>query len=201
MSETLATWLSYRPADLLMFSVETYRRLFERINIELWPTHLLLLVAVLAMLWLGRRPERGAHRAAGGLLALAWISTTWLFFGRYAEINLAAPWLAGMFAAQALALGVIAAAGPGLALDGIGRRFWWGLGLAGWGLALHPLAQLAVGRSATGVALFGLAPDPTAIATVGLLLMSRLRHPGPLLILPIAWCLVSALTWWLLLTR
>jgi len=201
MNATLATWMTYRPGDLLMFSAETYRRLFERLNADLWPGQLLLLVAIGLMLWLGRRPEPAAHRAAGALLASAWIAVAWLFFGRYAEINLAAPWLAGLFVAEALALAVIAAAGPGLALDGRGHRYRIGLALAGWGLLLHPLALLLAGRSATGLELFGLAPDPTAIATAGLLLMSRLRHSGPLLVLPLLWCLVSALTWWTLLTR
>lgn len=201
MNESLATWMSYRPGDLLMFSAETYRRLFERLNLDLWPGQLLLVVTIGLMLWLGRRPEPAAHRAAGVLLAAAWLAVAWLFFGRYAEINLAAPWFAGLFVAEALALSVIATTGPGLSLDGRGRRYRVGLALAGWGLLLHPLVPLLAGRPPAALELFGLAPDPTAIATIGLLLMSRLRHPGPLLVLPLLWCLVSALTWWALLTR
>ncbi|MCL7745026.1 DUF6064 family protein [Guyparkeria hydrothermalis] len=200
MSETLATWLSYRPGDLLMFAPETYLRLFERLNHELWPGHVLLGVLVLAMLWLGRRPEPVAHRAAGVLLAIAWAAVAWGFFGLYAEINLAAPWLAGVFVAEALALGVIAILGPGLAIDRRGRRAHIGLALTLWGLLGHPLLLIALGRSLAALELFGLAPTPTAISTIGLLLMSRLRHPAPLLALPVLWCLIAALTWWALLT-
>ncbi|KTG16763.1 hypothetical protein AUR63_01475 [Guyparkeria sp. XI15] len=198
--DTLATWLSYRPGDLLMFSPETYRRLFERLNLELWPWHGLLALLVVAMLWLALRPERVAQRAAGILLAAAWAAVAWGFFDLYAEINLLAPWLAGVFVAQALAIAAIALVGPGLAIGYAGRRARIGLAIACWGLLGHPLLLLAVGRSPASLELFGLAPDPTAIATIGLLLSSQLRHPVPLLVLPLAWCLIAALTWWALLT-
>jgi hypothetical protein len=200
MTDALATWLSYRPADLLMFSPETYRRLFERLNLELWPWHGLLALLVVAMLWLALRPEPRAHRAAGALLAAAWIAVAWGFFGLYAEINLLAPWLASIFVAQAFAIGVIALFGPGLSIGHAGWRDRAGLAIALWGLLGHPLLLLALGHSPASVELFGLAPDPTAITTIGLLLSSRLRHPVPLLILPLAWCLIAALTWWALLT-
>lgn len=200
MDGTLATWLSYRPGDLLMFAPATYLRLFERLNLEFWPAHALLLLLVVAMLWLARRPEPLAHRGAGLLLAAFWAGVVWGFFRLYAEINLVAPWLAGVFVAQALALAAVALLGPGLAIDRSDRRARTGLAVALWGLAGHPLLLLALGRSPAALELFGLAPAPTAITTIGLLLMSRLRHPGPLLALPLAWCLVDALTWWTLLT-
>ena len=200
MIDTLATWLSYRPGDLLMFSPEIYLRLFERLNLQLWPWHGLLALLVAAMLWLALRPERLAHRAAGSLLAAAWAAVAWGFFSLYAEINLLAPWLAGVFVAQALAIGVIALFGPGLAIGHAGRRAGIGLAIALWGLLGHPLLLLALGRSPASLELFGLAPDPTAITTIGLLLSSRLRHRAPLLALPLLWCLIAALTWWALLT-
>lgn len=195
----METWLSYRPADLLMFSAETYLRLFERLNRATWPAHWLLpLVAVMIVaLALGR--HRWQHRLAAGGLSLALALVAWRFFGLYAEINLAAPWLAVLFVIPSLALAAVAIIGPGLALDRRARGWGAGLVLLAWGLALHPLALLAGGRAAAGVELFGLAPDPTAIATLGLLLMSRVPGRGWLMILPLAWCALSALTWWLLL--
>ena len=200
MSDALATWSSYRPGDLLMFAPATYLRLFERINLEVWPAQLLFLPLVAVLLWLARRPERLAHRAAGLMLAAGWAGVIVGFFRLYAESNLAAPWLAGLFAAQALALAALALLGPGLALDNRARRARIGLLVTVWGLAGHPLLLLALGRSPAALELAGLAPTPTAITTIGLLLMSRLRHPVAWLVLPILWCLTAALTWWALLT-
>ena len=200
MSDALATWSSYRPGDLLMFAPATYLRLFERINLEVWPAQLLFLPLVAVLLWLARRPERLAHRAAGLMLAAGWAGVIVGFFRLYAEINLAAPWLAGLFATQALALAALALLGPGLALDNRARRARIGLLVTVWGLAGHPLLLLALGRSPAALELAGLAPTPTAITTIGLLLMSRLRHSVAWLVLPILWCLIAALTWWALLT-
>lgn len=39
-------------------------------------------------------------------------------------------------------------------------------------------------------------PDPTAFATLGALLVLRLRHGGWLLAIPVATCLVSGATLW-----
>ncbi len=195
----METWLNYRPADLLMFSAETYLRLFERLNQGAWPAEWLLplVAALIVALALGR--HRWQYRLAAGGLSLALALVAWRFFGLYAEINLAAPWLAALFVVPSLVLAVVAIVGPGLALDRRARGWWAGLGLLAWGLVIHPLALLASGRSAAGAELFGLAPDPTAIATIGLLLMSRVPGRGWVMTLPLIWCALSALTWWLLL--
>ncbi len=207
MDQAMETWLSYRIADLLMFSPAIYARLFERLNDALWPGHLLLAALTVAMLMLAGSRVGVAHRLAAGLLAIAWGWVAWRFFGLYAEINLAAPWFAALFGAQAVILLTLATIGPGLALARPRRpRHWLGLGLALWGMVLHPFAWLAAGRPPVGTELFSVAPDPTAIATIGLLLMARLprrsRRPmwAILLALPVAWLSISALTWWALLT-
>lgn len=200
MLDTLSTWLSYRPGDLLMFSPSTYLRLIERLNLELWPWHGLLFVLTATMLWLAYRPERLAHRAAGLLLAATSATVVGGFFRLYAEINLAAPWLAAIFVVQGVALAAVALAGPGLALGRRDGRARIGLTIALWGLFGHPLMLIAIGRSTAALELVAVTPTPTAITTIGLLLMSRLRRPGLLLVLPAAWCLIDALTWWALLT-
>lgn len=199
----METWLSYRLADLLMFSPGIYARLFERVNEAVWPGHLLLAALTVAMLALAGTRNLFAHRLAAMLLAAAWGWVAWRFFGLYAEINLAAPWFAALFLGQAVMLLILAAIGPGFALGRPHRiRHWLGLGLALWGLVLHPIAWLAGGRPLAGTELFAVAPDPTAIATVGLLLMPHLSGRGrlALLAIPSVWLSISALTWWALLT-
>ena len=70
-----------------------------------------------------------------------------------------------------------------------------GIALYVYALALHPLLVLVAGRPLQAAEVVGIAPDPTAIATLGLLSLAP-RRTGtlPLIILPILWCLASALT-------
>jgi hypothetical protein len=41
---------------------------------------------------------------------------------------------------------------------------------------------------------FGITPDPTALATLGLLAMAEGRRRGALTVVPILWCLLSGAT-------
>ena len=43
---------------------------------------------------------------------------------------------------------------------------------------------------------FGMAPDPTALFTLGLLLALPLRRVGWLLVIPLVWCATSGATLW-----
>ncbi len=40
----MSEWWTYGPRDLLMFSAQTYYRLFELYNRDLWPLQMLALV-------------------------------------------------------------------------------------------------------------------------------------------------------------
>lgn len=194
----METWLSYRPADLLMFSPESYLRLFERLNLAVWPGQVLLPALAVGIVLLATGRQHRAHRAAAAGLAAAWALVTWRFFPLYAEINLAAHWLAAVFVAQSLLL-LLTAADTGLRVDRRSAGWWPGLALLLWGMVLHPLAGLFAHRGAAGVELFALAPDPTAIATLGLVLMTAGPGRWRLAVLPVAWCAINAVTWWTLL--
>ena len=58
-----------------------------------------------------------------------------------------------------------------------------------------PFAALAAGRPWRQLEVAGLSPDPTAILTLGLLLIAR-RASGWLYAVPVLWCLASGLTLW-----
>lgn len=66
-----------------------------------------------------------------------------------------------------------------------------GLALLSVAFLVQPPLGLATGRPWSGLEILGTTPDPTVVATLGLLLM--LRHPLRWLLatLPILWCLVS----------
>lgn len=70
------------------------------------------------------------------------------------------------------------------------------LGLVVFALGVYPLIGLALGRSWTQAEVIGLAPDPTALATLGILLLTGTRSFWVLAPIPILWCLISDATLW-----
>lgn len=201
----MTEWWTYRLSDFLMFSPRTYWRLIELYNREIWPAQLAALAAGLVALWLAASPRASAGRWLAALLALAWLWVGWAFhWQRYATINWAAQYFAVAFAVQAalwVGLGVLhrdarPAPAAGAALPGLG----WLLAVAG--VLLYPLAGLLAGRPWTQAEVFGIAPEPTALASLGLLLagrppLSRARR-WLLAVLPALSLLVGAATLWTL---
>ena len=70
-----------------------------------------------------------------------------------------------------------------------------GIALIVYALALHPLIAPLSGRPWTQAEIFGLAPDPTVIATLGVIVAAA-RPNWHLLVLPLLWCVISGLTLW-----
>ena len=180
----VSEWWSYSLSDFLMFSPRTYWRMVESYNRELWPAQLVALAAGLACPWLALR--RTASRLLWLVLAAACAVTAWAFhWTRFAQINLAAPYLAAAFAAQALLLVAAATLRP--------RR--QAVSPFGGAVALiavfgYPLLGFAFDRPLAQAEVFGLMPDPTALATLGLVDRWWLR------VIPAAMVVVGALTMW-----
>jgi len=194
----MSEWWSYTLQDFLLFSPRTYYRLFELYNLAVWPAQLLALALGLAILFLLARPSPKSGKFICAILALAWIVVAWAyFFQRYASINWIAPYYAAAFLIEAALLawiGVIRG-GLGFSVAGhAGRKI--GLCLYLFALMIYPLAAPLLGRPIAQAEIFGLMPDPTAIATLGLLLVATGRRIISLLIIPLAWCIVSAATLW-----
>lgn len=192
----MTEWWTYRPSDFLLFAPRTYYRLMESYNAELWPTQLLVLAAIFAVLASAWHGARSAGRVVALLLALSWAFIAWRFHWRtYATINWAAAYFAAAFLLQAMLL-AWAARSDALAYDGAPRsRRYAGLALVAVALAVVPLAALVLQRPWTQLEVAGLAPDPTAVLTLGLLVAAR-RSPWWLYPVPLLWCAVSGLTLW-----
>ncbi|MFN4309399.1 MAG: DUF6064 family protein [Ferrovibrio sp.] len=183
----MAEWWTYGLSDFLLFSPQTYQRLFELHNAALWPAQVAALIAGIGLILLTMRRSRGAW----GLVALAWLLVAWLWFHqRYATINWAADWIAIGFALQALLLLWHGLRGrPAAARDPIA-----GLAFMVFAIAAQPLLPRLLGRPWKQAEIFALAPGPTVIATLGLLL--ALPAPRHLLILPLLWCAIDGATLW-----
>jgi len=197
----VSEWWSYRPSDFLMFAPRIYWRLFESINAAVWPAQLLLVAAALAwLLWFVRRGGESAPRASAVALGLSWLFVAWAFLlQRYAPINWAAESFALGFGLQGLGLLALVRCGP-LQPNLQPWRRGVGLGLLLWALLGHPLLAVPAGRPWTQAEVFGLAPDPTVIGTLGwLLLWEGCRASARVLLrglwgMPLAWCAISAAT-------
>jgi hypothetical protein len=201
----MTEWWTYRLQDFLMFAPRTYYRLFELANTELWPAHVLtfgLGVAILVFSLAAARWPRCALPACV-LLALLWGWVAWAFmWQRYSSINWAARGFAIGFALEGVLLLVYGAvaAGPRAARPAGVRQVTLGLWLLA--LVLHPAIAPLLGRPWLQAEWFGIAPDPTALATLGLLLqVSRaVRSPAARVLgvltwgVPLLWCAISGAT-------
>jgi hypothetical protein len=192
-------WWTYRLDDFLMFSPRTYWRLIELYNRELWPWQVVALAGGAGLLHLSARGR--ARWIVFSALAIAWAWVGWGFhWQRYATINWGARYVAGAFALQAGLLLAAAmlhrGAGPPEPARGERTRRV-GLVLAACGVLLYPLLAVIAARPWTQAEVFGLAPEPTALATLGLLLAA----PGPrrpwLFVIPVLSLALGAATMWL----
>jgi Family of unknown function (DUF6064) len=192
----MSEWWTYRLSDFLLFSPRTYYRLFELYNAEVWPLQIVMLAAGFVVLLLVWRAPGWSGRAVAAIFAVLWLTVAWAYLlQRYEAINWAARYFAIGFALQAILLAWTGVIRDGL---GFGRRDIIGksgLALLFYALAMHPLIAPLSGRPWTQAEIFGLAPDPTAIATLGILLAAA-RPRWHLLVLPLASCAISGLTLW-----
>ncbi|MFX0546582.1 DUF6064 family protein [Roseovarius sp. S1116L3] len=188
-------WLTYGLSDLLLFSERVYWRLFELENAALWPLPLLAPLALLAALAFHVRRAGIGARLICGLLALAWLSVGWHFiWQRYAPINWAMTYAGPAFALQAILLAWLALR-PGLADPVRISRRVMGYGIILTATVAYPALALLQGRGIASAEVFGIAPDPTALASLGaVFLISGRWHRLAALAVPCLWLGQSALT-------
>ena len=195
----MTEWWTYRLEDFLMFSPTTYARLLEQYHRDVWPAQALGLIGGVTALVLTTRSRERALRLQAALLALAFLWVAWAFhLQRYSTINWAATYLALAFAVQAALLLALGLSGRGEAPTPNHRatQLGWVLSLAG--LVFYPLAGVLAGLPSTRIEVFGVSPEPTALAGLGLMLARpdfyRRRWHAALLVIPLASLAVGAAT-------
>jgi hypothetical protein len=190
----MSEWWTYAPEDFLMFSPRSYWRMFEMQNEAYWPLPVVALGLGAIVTFLAARGGVQAIRGAAAILALAWafVATTFLW-QRFASINWAITYVAPAFALEALLLAVIAFR-SGMTPAPRGPRSWIGTLLLAFATVGVPLLAPLHGRAESTSEIFGIAPDPTVVATLGFLILLRGRQLWPLYPIPILWCLLSGLT-------
>lgn len=192
----MADWLTYTLSDFLPFSRPTYLRLFEIYNARFWPAVVLGLALGLWMLWSLRRPTATRVRLSSALLGACWLWIAWAFLSKsYAPLIWAANYAAVAFAVQGsllLAAGIARLRRGSPEGSAPTPRFAYGMLVLA--VLLMPILGFLLHRPWTGLELFGTAPDPTVLATLGLLALIAPHRRHLLMIVPAAWSLISGLT-------
>jgi hypothetical protein len=187
-------WWTYGPEDFLLFSPRVYWRMFELHNEAVWPLQIVAVLLGATILVWTIRPWPGSDRVIWAVLSAAWVLVAFGFlWTRYATINWAAAYAVPLFAAEALLLAwfgtwrgdlhvAARSAVPSIV----------GLAIFLYALIGHPFAAILADRPLRAAEIVGIAPDPTAMATVGLLLLVTGRAvTWAILAVPLAWCIVS----------
>ena len=160
----MSDWLSFCLSDFLLFGPPAFWQLFAQGN-QLFPPLPFALIGVMGLLVLTQRDRPRLLLIA---LAVFWGWLAYDFFAiRYFSINWAASYLVPVIAFQGILL---------LGFGALGRAARLGTGtgaLLSYAVFVHPLWPLVFGRAATQAEIVGLAPDPTAIATLGVVTAFR----------------------------
>jgi len=169
-------------------------------NHDWWPLPAAAAGLMLGALLLAVRPQPGGGKVIGAVLAAAWawVAVGWHFLS-FADINFAAPIYGLLFLTQAALLLWVAVSRGGLrftrALDGLRLA---GVALSAYALFGYPALTAGLGGDLAAVRLAGMAPGPTALLTLGLLLAASGRAPISLAVIPLLWCAIAGATAWLI---
>lgn len=175
------------------FTTEQFLGVFVAYNAAIWPAQLVMsvlgLVAV-AALWF---EQRRSLRLILSILALMWL---WMAIGYhllfFSRINPAAVIFAAFFGLQATLLGACAFASPALSFRprrDLTSRI--GGTVIAYALLVYPVLGVLAGHGLMAGPMFGVAPCPTTIFTIGILLLVRGGWVVWLSVVPVLWSVVG----------
>lgn len=191
----MSEWWTYRLSDFLMYTPQSFERLLESYNVWLFPGQVVALAAGLAIVWASWRAGERSLRMSLIVLGVSWEWIAWAFFTeRLSTIDLAAPYYAYGFALQGV---LLLWTGWRVRLNMLGpqpssRRL--GTVITTFSVFGLPLVAPLLGGSWKAIALFGLTPDATALATMGLLIATGMERK--LTVIPLLWCVASGALLW-----
>lgn len=177
----------------LPFTTEQFFAVFADYNAAIWPAQIVAYVMGAAIIIAILARWKYAAPLSLAVLAVFWAWTGIAYhFYRFAEINMAAYLFCALFVAQAGLLAAAAFGGPHMRIAPPRTVY----AIAAWALILYALVIYEALGHLSGHGLmkgpmFGVAPCPTAIFTIGVLLL--LRGPGFLAIsiIPAIWSVIG----------
>ncbi len=196
----MTEWWTYNLEDLLLFSPQTYYRLFELYHYDIWPIQILAMILGVIILLLVLRNPPWQGRIISFILAACWLWVAWAYHRQhYASINWFADYFAIGFSLEAMLFIWI-----GIFRNRLKFRSETlfvkhaGLSIFIFAVFIQPFAGLLFGRIWIQSELFAITPDATVIATLGLLLLSVNKTFWLLYIIPLCWCLITGITLWIM---
>lgn len=171
----------------LPFSQEQFLDVFARYNHGIWPVQILAFAVCLLLvgaMFLRKTPSHSAVMVSLGLLwLLNGIGYHWMYF---AHINPAARVFGAAFVLQAI-LFFIAAKPRNQCHMLSGPRAYAGWAMLTYAVVVYPLIGAWAGHTYPRSPILGVAPCPTTIYTLGLLLAFVGRTPRHLFVIPLLW--------------
>lgn len=175
------------------FTVEQFFAVFRNYNEAIWPVQVLAYVLGILALVLAYREGKMSNRIISGILAIFWI---WmgLFYHifHFSVINPAAWGFGIVFILQGLLFLV-----AGTLLNKLTFRFTVKpLPIVGaifilYAMVIYPVLGMYFGHLYPAAPMFGVAPCPATIFTIGILLWTTDQVPGYILIIPFLWSLIG----------
>ena len=178
---------------MIPFTSEVFLSLFEQYNGDIWPGQILAYALGLLVIAAMVMPVPGSDRAASAVLAGFWLWNGAVYHLNYfATINFSAYAFSLLFIIQSALLiwtGVVRGRlAFRLRTDASG---WCGIAFILIAMVIYPLTAHLLGHGWPQTALFGVAPCPTAIFTLGVLLLAHGRTPWHLMAIPLLWALIG----------
>ncbi|MRR16188.1 MAG: hypothetical protein EG826_07005 [Deltaproteobacteria bacterium] len=175
------------------FTVEQFFTVFKNYNEAIWPAQIIAYILGIAALALAIRRTNPSDRIISGILAIFWV---WMgiFYHilHFSVINPAARIFGIVFILQGLLflaagtfLGKLSFRFTAAPLPVLGALFIL------YAMVIYPLLGIFFGHIYPAAPMFGVAPCPTTIFTIGILLWTAKKVPGYLLIIPFLWSLIG----------
>lgn len=181
------------------FDAEVLASLYTQYNTAVWPAQVVALAAALVVLWLAISPQPWRGRTLGAILAAGWLWCGAVFFLRYmASLDFMAPVYGWAFLVEAaLLLWALVWRGGTLRAAG-GRLGGLALALAAASLFGLPLVSGLAGPGFAAAGVVGVAPAPTVLLTLAVLLLVEGRSRWLLSAIPLLWVAAAGVTGWVL---
>jgi hypothetical protein len=183
---------------MLLFSPDVFFRLFEQYNAAIWPAQIIAYGLGLLLVLLALRPRQGGDRAVAAVLAAFWLWTGVVYHMTFfVTINWAAWAFGALFAIQGWLF-----LWSGALRGRVRFRFvpdpygWTGLACVVFAMAAYPLIGWLAGHGWPKAPLFGVAPGPTTLFTLGMLLLAEPRVPLHLMLIPVLWAFLAGAAAW-----